>query len=149
VVVALHLFDLKPLIDMATLHQTRLLLQDLSCDLSYATKQDKYLSSDLQKKIDAALQAIAKIHGFSPAFSQLDAGAIREHLIQSMASEVERADQITNVLDLLKPAFLLSPTKFDLVIRDRAHHGASSLPLPCRDPPRLLPCTCRCIASPV
>jgi hypothetical protein len=101
VVVTLHLFDLQPLIDMARLHQTRLLLQDLSCDLSYATKQDKYLSSDLQKKIDAALQAIEKIHGFSPAFLQLDAGAIREHLIQSMATEVERADQINDVLDLL------------------------------------------------
>ena len=86
---------------MATLHETRLQLQDLSCDLNYATKQDKYLSSDLQKKIDAALQAIEKIHGFSPAFSQLDVGAIREHLIQSMASEVERADQSTDVLDLL------------------------------------------------
>ena len=92
-------FDL--LLTMATLHQTRLQLQDLSCELNYATKQDKYLSSDLQKRIDAALQAIEKIHGISPAFSQLEAGAIRERLIQSMATEVERADQITDVLDLL------------------------------------------------
>ena len=76
----------------------------------YATKQDKHLSADLQRKIDAALLAIEQILGFAH-FSQLDQDAIKENLIQAMASasasDVARSSEITEMLDLLDSLELL------------------------------------------
>jgi hypothetical protein len=92
---------------MTTLHEIQLELQDLSCNLNYATKQDKHLSADLQRKIDAALLAIEQILGFSSTFSQLDQDAIKENLIQAMASDVARSSEITEILDLLDGLELL------------------------------------------
>ena len=67
------------------------------------------MSADLQRKIDAALLAIEQILGFSLTFSQLDQDAIKENLIQAMASasDVARSSEITEMHDLLDSLELL------------------------------------------
>jgi hypothetical protein len=92
---------------MTTLHEIQLELQDLSCNLNYATKQDKHLSADMQKKIDVALLDIEQILGFLPTYSQLDQDAIKDNLIQAMANDVARSKKITEILDLLDGLELL------------------------------------------
>jgi len=84
-----------------TLTDIQLQLQDLSCRLSYATKQDKYLSSDLQKRINSALQMLERLVLQSADFAGLDVGAIKDALLQQAVQDPGHYDQFNRLLDQL------------------------------------------------
>ena len=79
----------------------QLKLQELSCDLSYATKQDLHISLDFQQIIDSALQVIEKVLSHSGEFLTLKISDIRDILIQKISDTPEKYGEITDILDAL------------------------------------------------
>jgi hypothetical protein len=83
------------------LEAIQLQLQDLSCSLSYSTKQDLHISLDFQQTIGSALQVLEKVLNYSAAFLTLNLSGIKDMLIQQISDTPEKYNEITDILDAL------------------------------------------------
>ena len=83
------------------LKEIKLKLQDLSCNQNYSTKQDRYLSSDIQRIIKGSLNSLEKILLYSVDFGDFDSSQIRELLFQSMLKNFDKYQEISIILDVV------------------------------------------------
>ena len=74
-------------------------LQDLSCNLSYSSKQELHISLDFQQTIDSALQILEKVLSYSEEFLSLNLSIIKNVLTQQISDVPERYSEITAILD--------------------------------------------------
>jgi hypothetical protein len=84
-----------------TLAEIHLQLQDLSCRLSYATKQDKHLSSDLQQAIASGLQLLAQLLQHSATFAGLETDTVKDVLNREASQNPGQYEHLTQLLDQL------------------------------------------------
>ena len=86
---------------MENLEAIQLQLQDLSCNLSYSSKQDLHISLDFQQTISSALQVLERVLSYSTEFLTLNLSSIKDMLLRQISDTPGKYDEITDILDAL------------------------------------------------
>jgi len=84
---------------MDNLEEIRLQLQDLSCNLSYSSKQELHTSLDFQQTINSALQLLEKVLSYSAGFLSLNLSSIKDMLTQQISDTPGKYNEISDILD--------------------------------------------------
>jgi hypothetical protein len=86
---------------MMNLGAIQLRLQDLSCKLNDAAKQDLHIASGLQQTIDSASQALDRLLAHSSVNSAQPLNDIRNLLINQLLDDPERHAEAADMLGAL------------------------------------------------
>ena len=84
---------------MENLEAIQIQLQDLSCNLSYSSKQELHISLDFQQTIDSALQILENVLSYSEWFLSLNLSSIKDVFTQQISDVPEKYSEITAILD--------------------------------------------------